>query len=57
MLTITIQVDAPGWTAQGIKEVLAMQLEVWGDTKVLEVKADKAVHTMDGQLPIEGGGD
>lgn len=37
MLTITIQVDAPGWAAQGIKEHLAMYLEMYGDTKVIEI--------------------
>lgn len=37
MLRIVIEVSAPGWAAQGIKERLAMMLERYGDTRVVEV--------------------
>lgn len=37
MLQIIIEVSAPGWAAQGIKEHLAMCLERYGDTRVVEV--------------------
>ncbi len=37
-MIIVLQVDAPPHMAQGIKEVLAMQLESYGDTKVLEIR-------------------
>ena len=38
MLQITINVNAPLHMAQGIKESLAMFLERWGDSKVVEIK-------------------
>lgn len=38
MLTITIQVNAPEGQAVGVKEDLAMLLERWGDTRVVEVR-------------------
>lgn len=41
-MIIVLQVDAPLHMAQGIKESLAMYLERFGDTKVLEVRPDKA---------------
>ena len=41
MLTITIKVDAPGRNAQGIKEHLAMELERFGDVRVVSVEDDK----------------
>jgi hypothetical protein len=37
MLTVTVQVDAPSWAAQGVKEHLAMCLEGFGDTRVIRV--------------------
>ena len=37
MLFITIRVDAPPGQAIGIKEALAMYLERWGDSQVLQV--------------------
>lgn len=37
---IVLQVNAPLHMAQGIKESLAMYLERFGDTKVLEVRAE-----------------
>lgn len=38
MLIITIHVDAPAGQAIGIKEHLAMLLERYGDTRVVDVK-------------------
>lgn len=38
MLRVTIDVNAPGEIAQGVKEMLAMILEYWGDTKVVSVE-------------------
>ena len=37
-MIIVLQVNAPPYMAQGIKESLAMYLERFGDTKVLEVR-------------------
>ena len=39
-MIIVLQVNAPLHMAQGIKESLAMQLERYGDVKVLEVRPD-----------------
>lgn len=39
MVTITVKVDALPEQAQGIKEALAVFLEQFGDTRVVEVKA------------------
>lgn len=41
MLTITIKVDAPPGQAQGIKEHLAMCLEKFGDTRVVDIQEDR----------------
>ncbi len=38
MLIITLEVDAPGGQAIGIKEHLAMCLERFGDTRVVDIK-------------------
>lgn len=38
MLIITIEVDAPGGQAIGIKEDLAMHLERFGDARVVEIR-------------------
>ena len=38
MLIIKIEVDAPSDQALGIKEHLAMMLENFGDTRVVEIK-------------------
>lgn len=38
MLVITITVDAPSGQAQGIKEDLAMYVEKYGDTRVIDIK-------------------
>lgn len=40
-MIIILQVNAPLYMAQGIKEALAMQLEKYGDTKVLEIRAEE----------------
>ncbi len=40
-MIIVLQVDAPLFMAQGIKEALAMELEKYGDTKVLEIRAEE----------------
>lgn len=40
MLTVVIQVNAPDWAAQAVKEHLAMVLEPFGDSRVVEVKSD-----------------
>ena len=40
-MIIIVQVDAPLHMAQGIKETLAMQLERFGDAKVLAIRADE----------------
>lgn len=40
MLTVVIQVNAPGWAAQAVKEHLAMVLEPFGDSRVVEVKEE-----------------
>ena len=41
MLTITIEVNAPAGQAIGIKEHLAMVLERFGDTRVVEIREMK----------------
>lgn len=38
MLVITLEVDAPEGQAIGIKEHLAMVVEQFGDTRVVDVK-------------------
>lgn len=40
MLTITIKVDAPADRAQAVKEALAMYLEQYGDTQVINITAE-----------------
>ena len=40
-MIIVLQVNAPPNMAQGIKEVIAMQLEKFGVTKVLEIRAEE----------------
>lgn len=41
MLTMTFEVDAPADRAQAIKEALAMYLERFGDTRVIEIKVER----------------
>ena len=38
MLRITLEVNAPGEQALGIKEAIAMDLEKYGDVKVIKVE-------------------
>jgi len=45
-MIIVIQVNAPLHMAQGIKEALAMQLERFGDTKVLEIREEETAQQM-----------
>ncbi len=40
-MIIVLQVNAPPFMAQGIKESLAMYMERFGDTKVLEVRSEE----------------
>ena len=40
-MIIVLQVNAPLHMAQGIKEHIAMQLERYGDTKVIEIRAEE----------------
>lgn len=42
-MIIVLQVNAPLHMAQGIKEALAMQLERYGDTKVLEIRTEEEI--------------
>ena len=41
MLTITIKANVPAADAQGIKERLAMDIERYGDVKVVKVESDR----------------
>lgn len=43
MLIVTVKVNAPLGMAQGIKEVIAMDLEKYGDTKVISIKEESPV--------------
>jgi hypothetical protein len=40
-MIIVMQVNAPLYIAQGIKETIAMAVEKYGDTKVLEIRAEE----------------
>lgn len=40
-MIIVLQVNAPLHMAQGIKESLAMYVERYGDTKVLEIRTEE----------------
>lgn len=37
MMTIIIQADVPEWEAQGVKERLAMEIEKYGDCRVVRI--------------------
>lgn len=37
VLTITMEVNAPSYMAQAVKEALAMYMERFGDTKVISI--------------------
>lgn len=39
MLTITVEVDSPAEDAQGVKERIAMDLERYGDVRVVSIKS------------------
>ena len=54
-MIITVKVDAPLHMAQGIKEALAMQLERYGDTKVLEIRAEETAKQEEIQMTYCGG--
>ena len=54
MLTLIVQVDVPGWMAQGVKEDLAMHCDNYGDTKVVQVLMDTDLRTLEGQTKMEG---
>lgn len=41
MLTITIEANVPAADAQGIKERIAMDLERYGDFKVVSIVSDR----------------
>ena len=47
MLILTISVDAPSGKAIGIKEAIAMDLEKYGDTRVLDIKEVKTTRQME----------
>ena len=42
-MIIILQVDAPLYMAKGIKETLAMELEKYGDTRVLEIRTEETI--------------
>lgn len=50
-MIIVLQVNAPPFMVQGIKEHIAMTLERFGDTKVLEVRFEERTNE---QMKIEG---
>lgn len=54
MLTVIIQVNAPSWQADGIKEDLAMYLERFGDARVIAVQTQRQPQVE--QMTIRGGG-
>lgn len=41
MLTITVEVNAPVELAQGVKEQIAMELEKFGDVRVVKIEETK----------------
>lgn len=43
-MIIVLQVNAPLHMAQGIKETLAMQLERFGDTRVVEIREENKTY-------------
>lgn len=49
VIIITLQVNAPAGSAQGIKEALAMYMEYFGDTKVLKIE-----EVLPEQIQMEG---
>lgn len=51
MLTITIKANIPADDAQGIKERIAMDIERYGDCKVVKVESDRG---REEQMTMEG---
>lgn len=51
MLTITIKANVPAADAQGIKERIAMDIERYGDVKVVKVESDRG---REEQLQMKG---
>lgn len=45
MMVITVEVNAPLGSAQAVKEALAMYLERFGDTRVIEIREEQAEQT------------
>lgn len=45
MLKVIIEVDAPAGQAIGVKEHLAMCLEEFGDTRVVEIREEEPEQT------------
>lgn len=41
MLTITIKANVPAADVQGIKERIAMDIERYGDCKVMKIESDR----------------
>lgn len=51
MLTITIKANIPAADAQGIKERIAMDIERYGDCKVVSIVSDRGLEK---QMKMEG---
>ena len=51
MLTITIKANAPAADAQGLKERIAMDIERYGDCKVVSITSDRG---WEDQLRMKG---
>ena len=51
MLTITIKANVPAADVQGIKERIAMDIERYGDCKVVKVESDRG---REEQMKMEG---
>lgn len=54
MLIITVQVNAPAGQAIGIKEQIAMDLEKYGDTRVVSVEEVKPRPQQWEQMKLSG---
>ena len=51
MLTITIKANVPAADSQGIKERIAMDIERYGDCKVVSITSDRGLEE---QMKMEG---
>ena len=51
MLTITIKADVPAADVQGVKERIAMDIERYGDCKVVSIVSDRG---WEDQLRMKG---